>query len=42
MKIIIVDRKIFNIIEEYKVIIREFKKVVNIELIDGDINYISI
>ena len=41
MKITIVDRKISNIIEEYKATIRELKKVANIELIDGDINHIS-
>lgn len=42
MKITIVDRKISNIIEEYKATIRELQKVANIELIDGDINHISI
>ena len=41
MKITIVDRKISNIIEEYKATIRELQKVANIELIDGDINHIS-
>ena len=41
VKITIVDRKISNIIEEYKATIRELKKVANIELIDGDINHIS-
>ena len=41
MKITIVDRKISNIIEEYKATIRELKKVTNIELIDGDINHIT-
>ena len=42
MKITIVDRKISNIIEEYKATIRELKKVANIELIDGDINHIQL
>ena len=42
VKITIVDRKISNIIEEYKATIRELKKVANIELIDGDINHITI
>lgn len=42
MNITIVDRKISNIIEEYKATIRELKKVANIELIDGDINHITI
>ena len=41
VKITIVDRKISNIIEEYKATIRELKKVADIELIDGDINHIS-
>ena len=41
VKITIVDRKISNIIEEYKATIRELKKVANIELIDGDINHIT-
>jgi len=41
VKITIVDRKISNIIEEYKATIRELKKVADIEIIDGDINHIS-